>query len=462
MEHLSDTVLEVIRVHPEGISISALTDALAAENMSRRTIQRHLKALLDAKRIIKMGKGRAVLYSSLGFNLKNVEVPYNTRLEQRYDTFIPLSEQSRQILSYIRQPLAARRPVSYFPKFLNVYKPNCTQYLDDKLRAKLHSIGKTDDTIRPAGTYAREILNRLLIDLSWASSRLEGNTYTRLDTQRLIEYSQVADGKDLIETQMILNHKDAIRFLVDNINDVHYDRYTFLNLHGFLSEGLLPNPDDSGRLRNKIVDISGTVFRPISIPQVIEESFDTILDKVSKIQDPFEQSFFLMLHIPYLQPFIDVNKRVSRLGANIPLLKKNLCPLTFVDVPELSYVEGFLGLYEVQDIGLLRDIYVWAYERSAYSYLAVQKSLVEPDPSRLRNRVHIQTLIREIVKNRQVDHYKTVKDYAGKHILEADRHKFVETVIDDLNRLHEGILERYQLTLSEFKIWQKNKEASGR
>ena len=89
-----------------------------------------------------------------------------------------------------------------------------------------------------------------------------------------------------------------------------------------------------------------------------------------------------MVHIPYLQPFIDVNKRVSRPGANIPLIRHNLCPLSFIDVPERAYVEGTLGVYELTNIDLLRDVFVWAYERSCQRYIAIRATAAEPDPTR--------------------------------------------------------------------------------
>ncbi|CDM22481.1 hypothetical protein BN940_00001 [Castellaniella defragrans 65Phen] len=99
-------------------------------------------------------------------------------------------------------------------------------------------MGRTSANERPAGTYARDILGRLLVDLSWASSRLEGNTYSRLDTQNLIEFGQVAKGKDVIETQMILNHKAAIEMLIEDADEVGFDAFTFKNLHAGAVAGL--------------------------------------------------------------------------------------------------------------------------------------------------------------------------------------------------------------------------------
>jgi hypothetical protein len=103
------------------------------------------------------------------------------------------------------------------------------------------------------------------------------------------------------------------------------------------------------------------------------------------INDPFEQAFFVMVQLPYLQPFDDVNKRVSRLAANIPLIKCNLAPPSFTDVPRQTYTEAVLGVYDLNTIDLLKDVFMWAYERSAARYAAVRQSLGEPDPFRLNS-----------------------------------------------------------------------------
>ena len=100
-------------------------------------------------------------------------------------------------------------------------------------------MGSTLDGERPAGTYARQLFSRLLIDLSWNSSRLEGNTYSLLETERLLHLGEAAEGKDAREAQMILNHKAAIELLVDQASETGFNRYTILNLHGLLSDNLL-------------------------------------------------------------------------------------------------------------------------------------------------------------------------------------------------------------------------------
>ena len=131
------------------------------------------------------------------------------------------------------------------------------------------------------------------------------------------------------------------------INFATKNRQTILNLHALLSDNLLGNPSASGRLRAIPVGIGKSVYEPLAVPQLIDEIFSQILDTVVDISDPFEQAFFVTLHLPYLQPFEDVNKRVSRLAANIPLIHHNLCPLSFMDVPEDLYINGLLGVYEL-------------------------------------------------------------------------------------------------------------------
>ena len=135
---------------------------------------------------------------------------------------------------------------------------------------------------------------------------------------------------------MIVNHKDAIEFLVSEAQEIGFNRYTILNLHGILAQNLLPDPGAPGRLRRMAVGIEKSTFHPLELPQLIEECFSQLLDTAAAIKDPFEQALFAMVQLPYLQPFDDVNKRVSRLSANIPFIKRNLSPLSFIDVPRRS------------------------------------------------------------------------------------------------------------------------------
>ena len=316
-------------------------------------------------------------------------------------TVVPaLTAPGIEIRNHVRQPREARTPVGYNRELVDSYRPNDTFYLSEDQRAHLRETGRALADEQPAGTYAMKVLNRLLIDLSWNSSRLEGNTYSLLDAARLIELGEEAEEKDRLEAQMILNHKDAIGFLVNAAEDVGFNRYTILNLHALLADNLLPDPAAAGRLRQIAVGIGGSVFHPLEVPQLIEECFDQVLATASAINDPFEQGLFAMVHLPYLQPFEDVNKRVSRLAANIPLIKHNLSPLSFDDVPRELYTQAVLGVYELNRAELLRDVFCSAYQRSAARYAAVRQSLGEPDPFRMRHRSALRELVAEVVRER--------------------------------------------------------------
>lgn len=427
--------------------------------LARRTVQRWISQWLSEGRLTASGEGRARRY----FAVPQPEPTDATPVADRFPSHISLSADSLDILAYVEQPLQARQPVGYQRDFLDTYQPNVSAYLPESLRRQLHNMGRTAQAHEAAGTHSRAILSRLLIDLSWASSHLEGNTYTRLDTVALIENGQAARGKAAIETQMILNHKSAIELLVDSTSAPGsaentatlggLSRYLLMNLHSALAENLLPNPSDEGRVRQHAVDIGQSVYRPLSTPPQIDEMLGAVLGKLNAIADPFEQSFFAMVHLPYLQPFADINKRTSRLAANLPLFRANLCPLTFLGVPEQAYSRATLGVYELTRIELLRDVYVWAYERSTQEYLAIKQDLAEPDPTRLAYRDLIKQTIRAVVQHPQADPLTTIVQ-AMAQAPEADRDDLQALVVQELRRLHEGVLARYGLRPSELAAWK--------
>lgn len=438
-------LLKSIQSSPEGLSMPEL---LARHpGVAHRTAQRWISQLLDAGNIRAQGQARGRRYFGM-------EATPSAAEPDAFPQGIPLSPDSRDVLTYVEQPLPQRKPVGWQRGFLAGYEPNRSFYLPQPLRRQLHEMGRTAQAEAPAGTYSRAILGRLLIDLSWASSHLEGNTYSRLDTRELIEHGRAAQGKAAFETQMILNHKGAIELLVENIADVGFNRFTLMNLHSALSENLLPNPSDEGRIRRHAVDIAQSVYRPLSALQQIDEGLDLLLDKVSRIEDPFEQSFFVMVHLPYLQPFADLNKRTSRLAANLPLFRANLCPLTFLDVPQTAYSRAVLGVYEMTRVELLRDLYVWAYERSTQEYLAIRQDLVQPDPLRLAWRELIKSAVREVVTRPGVDAVSIVQERVAEAVPESEREAVQALIVEELRRLHEGVLARYGLRPREFQDWK--------
>lgn len=225
---------KAVQLQPEGADLRNIAAALNPP-IPKRTLQYRLKYLVNSGRLEKENDDRWAKYR------RTAVIPEKkpAAAEEREEA-VPLSRASNEIRHHLSQGVAARKPVGYNRKFLDSYRPNETFYLSEAERTRLAHVGTSNASDQAAGTYAKQILNRLLIDLSWNSSRLEGNTYSLLDTKRLVEWGEEAAGHDRREAQMIINHKEAISFLVNEAEDIGFNRYTILNLHGILAQNLLP------------------------------------------------------------------------------------------------------------------------------------------------------------------------------------------------------------------------------
>ncbi len=377
-----NAILTVVAAYPEGVPVRTIREGLPYE-LPPRMLQRRLALLVEQKRLVAEGQRKGRRYrvpATITDKGNRVAVgASSTGAGMATTDYVPISPEAEAVKRVIRAPIGERQPVGYQRAFLDDYRPNVTYYLPAETRQRLLDMGRPPYGERPEGSYARMIYHRLLIDLSWNSSRLEGNTYSLLETERLLKLGEATEGKDALETRMILRHKAGIDLLVDPADEVSFSRYTIFNLHALIADNVLSDL----WLRRFSVSIHGTVYHPLEVPQLIEECFDKILDTAAAITDPFEQAFFALVHFTYLHGFEDVNKRLARLAANIPLIRGNLCPLSFVDVPERDYIDGVLAIYELNRVELLRDVFVWACERSSARYSAVRQSLGEPDPFRL-------------------------------------------------------------------------------
>jgi hypothetical protein len=428
-------------------------------NLKPHALRDRLQNLIKGGKVTKQGIARGTKYKAAKTYSAIIKMTLPmVKTEARGEVTIPLSQAAEQVRAYVTAPLPNRENVGYNRDFLDEYRPNISSYLTNQDNETLLELGRVEDQIQPAGTYARKILNRLLTDLSFNSSRLEGNTYSLLDTERLIEDGAPAAGKDPQETQMILNHKAAIEFLVEPADQVGLNRHTITNLQALLSENLLGNPAAEGRLRTIPVNIGRSAYLPTAIPQLIEECFDLMLTKAEQIQNPYEQVFFLLAHISYLQPFEDVNKRVARLAANVPLFSQNLCPLSFTDVPKRLYIEGLLGVYELNDVALFKEVFLWAYRRSASRYKVIQESLGSPDPLHLKHRDLIKQVVTELVKSRTDKASVAIKldEFLGASVQANERSEVINSIERELVSLHEGNIARFKLTLHDFQQWKTN------
>lgn len=410
------TLLDYIGAH-SGVSREDIRKQVAP-TASQATVWRALKRLAHEGKVEASGKGRATRYRLAG---------------------------AAAVRLHLQTPYNRRRPVGYKREFIDRYVPDKTPYLSETDRQRLREAGGFAPAL-PLETYSRRILERLLIDLSWASSRLEGNTYDILETERLIRFGEEASGKNRKETVMLLNHKEAIQYLVEHLEDITISRSEALNIHALLADGLLVDPMMGGRLRHGPVGIAVSSYRPLDNPFVIEEEFDILLHKAATITDPFEQSFFVLVHIPYLQAFHDVNKRTSRIVANIPLLKAGLAPMSFLAMDDGAYVAGLLGVYELNNVSLLRDAYIDAYLASAENYKALQAELDSPPKATLVYRDFVRKAVRRCVlehKNFPPDAIREMA--AAAEIPEADREQILDYVDKEFHGLHEGNIVRYRL-----------------
>lgn len=416
MAFSDQAILDFISAHP-GAHRGDLRNA--TPDISDTSIWRILRRLVDENKLEVSGKGRATGYRLAGTAVVRalLQTAYNRRL-----------------------------PVSYNQEFLDNYIPNKTFYLSEVDRQRLQDSGRSDSSPLPAGTYARRIPERLLVDLSWASSRMEGNTYDILETERLIHFGQEATGKDRKEAVMILNHKEAIQYVVDNLADITISRSDLYNIHALLADGLLVDPAMAGRLRRMPVGITHSSYRPLGDQFAIEEEFDILIQKAAAITNPFEQSFFLLVHIPYLQAFDDINKRVSRIAANIPLLLADLAPMSFLTMDDSEYIDSLIGIYELNNVSLLRQLYIDAYLTSAENYKTLRAEVETPEKAALVYRDFVREAVRCSVLEWQAfrpDRIRAMADEAA--IPQADREQLVDYIGREFRGLHEGNVIRYRL-----------------
>jgi len=441
-------IITVLEKHPEGLPRGQIAEKLSF-SINDKTLQRRLATLASEGKITRTGARKATLYYPVLETVKG---------HQKDNLASVFSPQSQEILKFIDTPLHRREQVPYDRDFLNSYVPNESAYVPKEVRDILFKEGKRFDDQLAAGTYAQHISQRLLIDLSYNSSRLEGNTYSRLDTQKLLEEGITAEGKVHEETVMIMNHKEAILFLVENAQDIELSSMVIRNLHHLLSQDLLQNPEACGNIRSIEVNIGKSTYKPLDNQHVLKELFELVLQKAKKIDNAFEQSFFLLVHLSYLQAFEDVNKRTSRLSCNIPFIQNNLCPLSFKDVSRDDYTTALLTIYEKNDVSPMLELFSWAYSRSCEEYGLVKKSLGEIDAFRIEFRQDRKSVMGQIVKRglhgQEVENL--IETFCNEQNIE-DIDRFTAMTLADLSTLHSGAIIGLGITEAQLNEWISNK-----
>lgn len=438
-------ILDVLkRLREQGIAGASSSEIHARVGGSPATVGRLLNRLVREQAIVRTGRARGTRYSLPGVAAELASV---ARLDTQITATVSpgWSQSARDLLALLNRPLGARQPVTYQRAFVDDYAPNETFLLSRTLAEALAAEGAMQGQ-QPAGTYARKVLEPLLIDLSWSSSRLEGNTYTRLATEELFKSGAAPTDLDGV---MLLNHKRAVEFLVDAAPTEGLTEAVIRNLHALLMQDLLSAPVGLGAIRTKVVNISGTTYIPWQAPQQLEEMLGLVIAKARLIKNPAEAAFFLWVNLAYLQPFEDGNKRVSRLAANIPLMLYNCAPLAFLDVDPGDYTNAMLGIYELLNPTLAVELFAWTYRRSIGKYRVLLEAMGSPDPFRVRHRDAISAAVQCVVRERQ----SIGQAMDALNLSEAEKARFLVMLQAELAALTPYNCARYRVTLREAQGW---------
>jgi len=206
---------------------------------------------------------------------------------------------------------------------------------------------------------------RLAIDLSWKSSQIEGNTYSLLETERLLKEKETASGKTKEEAVMLLNHKDALDFITDNpgyLSPLSVSKIE--DIHSLLVKEL----GVERNLRMRRVGISGTNYRPLDNQFQIAEALQDSCELINSKANVFEKALLTLVLISYIQPFMDGNKRTARIVSNAILMNEKHCPLSFRTVDSIDYKKAMLLFYEQNNISIIKEIFINQFEFAVNTY----------------------------------------------------------------------------------------------
>jgi fido (protein-threonine AMPylation protein) len=441
--NISAEILDYLRVRLTTGQIECAPDAITLGIEGKRpTVNRHLAKMAAAGVIRKLYGGPATRYA----------LPESGPVIQRADTLAPKGSAFKfpvacqALIGHLTAPIGTRQPATYLRTFIDDYIPNQSSLLPPGLATQLFDLGRARGQ-QPAGTYARKVLEQLLIDLSWHSSRLEGNRKSLLDTKELFARGHADEGD--VDALMLLNHKEAIEFVVDTVPHYGISEAVVRNIQAVLMQGLLPNPDGLGMIRETVVTIIDATYLPLQVPQLLGELLKLIIEKARHIKNPIEAAFFMWVNIAYLQPFQDGNERTSRLCANLPLLLQNCAPLSFLDVEQDDYALAVLGVYEQQNVSLAVELFTWTYRRSIDKYAVLLEAMGAPDQFRQRYRERLGDGIRRVV----VDGLTVETVVTGLEILVEDRSAFTHLLRQELTHLEAFNCARYRLGIPLTERW---------
>jgi len=311
--------------------------------VTRITISRDLEKMLEMGLIERQGAGRAVVYqlSSQYSILKKIDV----------EKYFSVDSDKREIKDKFNFDI--------FSQLKNIFtdaEKKKLSELNEIYREKIKDI--SPDALK------KEI-ERLNIDFSWKSSKIEGNTYSLLETEQLIKNQQEASGHSKEEATMILNHKKALEYVGSSKNEFQVVSVPKIeNIHSLIVSGL----NMTKNLRKSLVGITGTNYNPLDNEFQIKEALEKTCKLVNETKDVFEKAMILMLLIAYIQPFVDGNKRTSRLSGNAILQSFDSCPLSYRSMDEIEYKKAILLFYEQNNVSYFKELFLKQFEFAVENY----------------------------------------------------------------------------------------------
>lgn len=315
-------------------------------SVSYATIKRMLSKLKEENLLIISGKGKSTKYIISPF----YEVSYPIDIEKYFEKEID-ERIIREIFNFnlIQETLE---------KF-SLFTKNEIEKLDNLQNEFKSNIKQLSEI-----AYKKEF-ERLAIDLSWKSSQIEGNTYSLLETERLLKDKETASGKTKEEAVMLLNHKEAIDFIIENPDYlIPLSVSKIEDIHSILTKGL----DVEKNIRKRRVGISGTNYRPLDNEFQITEALSNMCKLVNQKENIFEKALLILILISYIQPFSDGNKRTARIVSNAVLINFNYCPISFRTVDPLEYKKAMLIFYEQNNIFNFKEIFINQFEFAVKTY----------------------------------------------------------------------------------------------
>lgn len=337
-------IIEFIKNHPKCTSQEIL-DGLNL-NISVATLRRKLQELVAEDLINAIGELKSRKYEiSNGYNIiRPIEV--DQYFEKEIDERIIQDKFNSELISQTLKNISI---------FTNTELDQLNN-LQEKFKSNSSKLSKSE--------YKNE-LERLAIDLSWKSSQIEGNTYSLLETERLLKDKETAAGKTKDEATMLLNHKDALDFIIKNPNYINPLNVSSIeDIHSILVKDL----DISRNIRSRRVGISGTNYKPLDNEFQIKEAVESTCKLINSKKNVFEKALLSLVLISYIQPFSDGNKRTARIISNAILINNHFCPISFRTIDSIEYKKAMLVFYEQTNISPFKKVFIGQFEFAVNTY----------------------------------------------------------------------------------------------